>query len=48
MFLGHYGVALAAKRAALVVWGALIGGSYYAVRRDARGAWVVGALVLSH
>ena len=103
MFLGHYGVALAAKRAAprtslgtlvfaaqwadllwplllvsgvehvraapgamaanslqftsypyshslaaLVVGGALIGGLYYAVRRDARGAWIVGALVPSH
>ncbi len=32
----------------LVVWGALLGGIYFAVRRDARGAWVVGALVVSH
>jgi hypothetical protein len=29
-------------------WGALIGGLYYAVRRDVRGAVVVGALVVSH
>jgi hypothetical protein len=31
-----------------IAWGALIGGLYYAVRRDARGAAVVGALVVSH
>jgi membrane-bound metal-dependent hydrolase YbcI (DUF457 family) len=30
------------------VWAALIGGAYYAVRRDRRGAWVVAACVLSH
>jgi membrane-bound metal-dependent hydrolase YbcI (DUF457 family) len=103
MFIGHYGVALAAKRVAprtslgtfilaaqwadllwpillltgvervrvvpgamaanslqftsypyshsllmLIVWGLLIGGLYYAVKRDARGAWIVGAVVLSH
>jgi hypothetical protein len=103
MFLGHYGVAFAAKRAAprtslgtlafaaefldelwpillllgvervrivpglmaaspldfesypishslltAVGWGLLIGGIYYALRRYGRGAWVVGALVLSH
>jgi hypothetical protein len=29
-------------------WGALIGGRSYAVRRDVRGAVVVGALVVSH
>lgn len=32
----------------LAVWGALFGGIYYAWRRDARGAWIVGALVVSH
>lgn len=103
MFIGHYGVAFAAKRAAprtslgvlafaaqfldelwpvllllgvervrivpglmaanpldfvyypfshslamVVLWAALIGGGYYAVRRDGRAAWVVGALVVSH
>jgi LexA-binding, inner membrane-associated putative hydrolase len=32
----------------LVVWGAVLGAIYYAVRRDARGAWVLGALVVSH
>ena len=32
----------------LVVWGALFGGIYYASRRSARGAWIVGALVVSH
>ena len=103
MFLGHYGVALAAKRAAPstslgaltfaaqlldelwpillligleqvkivpglmaaspldftyypishsllmgVTWGILIGTSYFALRRYARGAWVMGALVVSH
>lgn len=34
--------------AAAVGWGLLIGGVYFAVRRDARGAWVVGAAVVSH
>ena len=103
MFLGHYGVALAAKRAAprtslgtlvfaaqfldelwpvlllagvervrivpglmaaspldfthypwshsllmAVVWGALLGGVYAGARRYGRGAWVVGAAVVSH
>jgi hypothetical protein len=103
MFLGHYGVAFAAKRAAprtslgtfafaaqfadelwpillllgvehvrivpgymaanpleftsypwshsllmLAVWGAIIGGVYYAVKRDRRGALVVGTVVVSH
>jgi hypothetical protein len=103
MFLGHYGVAFAAKRAApraslgtlafaaqfldelwpvllllgieqvrivpglmaaspldfvsypishsllmAALWGALLGGLYYAARRYRRGAWVVGAAVLSH
>lgn len=32
----------------LAVWGALFGAIYYAWRRDARGAWMVGALVVSH
>jgi hypothetical protein len=31
-----------------VVWGALIGGIYIALRRYPRGAWVVGLLVVSH
>ncbi|HUF12604.1 MAG TPA: hypothetical protein VMN78_05875 [Longimicrobiales bacterium] len=103
MFLGHYAVALAAKRAAprtslgtlvfaaqlldlmwpvllltgtervrvvpglmeasaldfehypwshsllmVVVWALLVGGVYYVLERYPRGAWVVGALVLSH
>lgn len=30
------------------VWGALFGGLYYALRKDARGALVIGALVVSH
>lgn len=103
MFLGHYGIAFAAKRAAprtslgpltfaaefldelwpillllgvehvkivpglmamgqldfvdypishslvmAVVWGALVGGLYFGVRRYGRGAWVMAALVVSH
>jgi len=31
-----------------VVWGILIGGAYVALRRDGRGAWILGALVVSH
>ena len=31
-----------------VVWGILIGGAYYLVRRDARVASVIGLLVVSH
>jgi membrane-bound metal-dependent hydrolase YbcI (DUF457 family) len=31
-----------------VVWGALIGGAYHLRRRDRRGAWVLGLLVVSH
>ena len=31
-----------------IVWGALIGGTYYLLRRDRRGAWVLGLLVVSH
>ena len=31
-----------------IVWGILIGGAYYLLRRYGRGAWVVGALVVSH
>jgi hypothetical protein len=31
-----------------IVWGVLIGGSYYVIRRYPRGAWVVGLLVVSH
>ena len=103
MFLGHYGVALAVKRAApgasagaltfaaqfldelwpillllgveqvrivpglmatspldftyypishsllmAIIWGILIGGAYYLIRREGSGAWVIGALVVSH
>lgn len=103
MFLGHYGVAFAAKRAGprtslgaltfaaefldelwpillllgveqvrivpgvmvmspleftyypyshsllmAVVWGILIGGAYFLLRRYGRGAWILGALVVSH
>ena len=103
MFLGHYGVAFAAKRSAprtslgaltfaaefldelwpillllgveqvrivpglmamspleftyypyshsllmAVVWGILIGGAYFLLRRYGRGAWILGALVVSH
>jgi hypothetical protein len=103
MFLGHYGVAFAAKRTAprtslgaltfaaefldelwpillllgieqvrivpglmvlspleftyypyshslamAVVWGILIGGAYFLLRRYGRGAWILGALVVSH
>lgn len=31
-----------------IVWAALIGGAYFAARRDRRGAWVVAACVVSH
>ena len=31
-----------------VVWAALVGGIYFAIRRYAVGAWVVGITVLSH
>lgn len=31
-----------------VIWGILIGGAYYLLRRDPRGAWVMGLLVISH
>jgi hypothetical protein len=31
-----------------IVWGALIGIAYFAARRDARVAWIVGLNVLSH
>jgi hypothetical protein len=34
--------------AAAVGWGLLVAGVYYALRRDRRGATVLGALVLSH
>jgi hypothetical protein len=33
---------------AVCVWGVLLGGAYYAARREWRGAFVVGALVASH
>lgn len=31
-----------------MVWAAVVGGIYYALRRNARAAWVVAAAVLSH
>ena len=31
-----------------LVWGVLIGGAYYTLRRDARAASVIGLLVVSH
>jgi membrane-bound metal-dependent hydrolase YbcI (DUF457 family) len=34
--------------AALTLWGALLGGAYFALRRDRVGAWWLGALVVSH
>lgn len=32
----------------LLLWGALLGGIYWLVRKDSAGAWIVGACVLSH
>ena len=32
----------------LVIWGALLGGIYWLIRKDAAGAWAVGACVVSH
>jgi hypothetical protein len=31
-----------------IVWGVLVALAYFGLRRDARGAWVLGILVLSH
>src|SRR5439155_10413735 len=31
-----------------IVWGILIGGAYFLLRRYGRGAWVLGLLVVSH
>ena len=31
-----------------IVWGALVALAYFGLRRDARGAWALGILVLSH
>lgn len=31
-----------------IIWGILIGSAYYLLRRDRRGAWVMGLLVVSH
>jgi hypothetical protein len=31
-----------------VVWGVVIGGAYFTIRRYGRGAWVLGILVVSH
>jgi hypothetical protein len=33
---------------AVVIWAAGLGAVYYAIRRSPRGAWVVGACVISH
>src|SRR5262245_13269216 len=33
---------------ALVIWGAIVGAAYFAATRSRRGAWVVGAGVVSH
>jgi len=32
----------------LVIWGALLGGIYWLISKDAAGAWAVGACVVSH
>lgn len=32
----------------MIVWGIVLGGIYGGTRRDARGAWMIGALVVSH
>ncbi len=32
----------------VIIWGACLGGLYYAIRRSPRGAWVVAACVVSH
>jgi uncharacterized membrane protein len=42
----HYPISHSLLTATL--WGALIGGVYFAARRHSRGAWVVGLLVVSH
>jgi len=31
-----------------VIWGILVGGAYFLLRRYGRGAWIMGALVVSH
>jgi len=31
-----------------IVWGILVGGAYFLLRRYGRGAWIIGALVVSH
>ena len=31
-----------------MLWGSLIGGAYFAIRKYGRGAWVAGVLVVSH
>jgi len=31
-----------------VVWGILVGGAYFLLRRYGRGAWIIGTLVVSH
>ncbi len=31
-----------------IVWGILVGGAYFLLRHYGRGAWIVGALVVSH
>src|SRR3982751_4026777 len=32
----------------VLLWAALVGGCYYGLRRDKRGAWCLAALVVSH
>ena len=32
----------------LAIWGALLGGGYWLLKKDAGGAWIVGACVVSH
>jgi len=41
-------IAISHSLAMDVIWSALLGGGYFLRRRDARGAWVICALVLSH
>jgi len=31
-----------------IIWGILVGGAYFLLRRYGRGAWIMGALVVSH
>ena len=31
-----------------IIWGFLVGGAYFLLRHYGRGAWIMGALVVSH